>query len=268
MLTDRVTKRKREVDVCIEGHAGGHPVVVSLECRDQRRIADVTWVDAMKAKHDRLPTNALILASRSGFTPEARDAAAAYGIQTFSLSDVDEVDFSALLGLKSSLWAKTVTLTPEKVLVRVRPAPTLAGETVAVKPDNLVYSSGGNELGQIRVLVEAVLKSQRTLEYLLSEGKGDHVWFEMSWDPPRDHLDNPLFMKMIAPEMLREIESIQIKGPCKFEITQFGMRAGRLGDVHLAWGKTEVLGRAALIVATKDTAGVEKLSIKFSGKPE
>lgn len=56
MLTDRVTKRKREVDVCIEGHVGGHSVVVSVECRDHKRIADVSWVDAMKAKHDRLPT--------------------------------------------------------------------------------------------------------------------------------------------------------------------------------------------------------------------
>jgi hypothetical protein len=27
MLTDRATKRKREVDVCIEGHIGQHPVL-------------------------------------------------------------------------------------------------------------------------------------------------------------------------------------------------------------------------------------------------
>ena len=70
MLTDRVTNRKREVDVCIEGHVGQHPVIVSVECRAHKRIADVTWVDTMKAKHARLPTNALILASRSGFTTE------------------------------------------------------------------------------------------------------------------------------------------------------------------------------------------------------
>jgi hypothetical protein len=222
----------------------------------------------MKAKHDRLPTNALILASRSGFTPEARDAAAAYGIQTFSLSDVDEVDFPALLGLKSSLWTKTVTFTAERVRVKVRPTLTLAGETVRVNPDNLVYSSDGKELGQIRVLVETLLKSPVALEYLLSEGKGEHVWFEMSWESPRDLLDNPLFMKKVTPEMLREIESIQIGGPCKFEIKQFGMRAGKLGDVHLAWGKTEIHGGDALVVATKDTAGIEKLSIKFSGKPK
>lgn len=127
LLTDRVTQRKREVDVCIEGYVGGHFVVVSVECRDHKRIADVSWVDTMKAKHERLPTNALILASRSGFTPEARGAAAGYGIMTFSLSDVDQVDFPALLESTSSLWTKSVTVTAEKVLVRVLPIRTLVG---------------------------------------------------------------------------------------------------------------------------------------------
>jgi hypothetical protein len=222
----------------------------------------------MKAKHERLPSNALILASRSGFTPEARDAAAGYGIETISLSDVDEVDFHALLGSTSSLWTKSVTVTAEKVLVRVLPTPTLAGEAVAVMPENLVYSSDGNELCQIGALVEMLLKSPRARDYILSEGKEDHVWFEMAWEPPRDHLDNPLFLKKIDPDTLREIESIQIRGPCKFQITQFGLRRGKLGDIRLAWGKTEILGRDTIVVATKDTAGVDKLSINFAGKPE
>jgi hypothetical protein len=267
MLTDRVTKRPREVDVCIEGHVGGHPVVVSVECRDHKRIADVLWVDAMKAKHERLRTNALILASRSGFTPEARDTAAGYGIQTFSLSDVEEVDFPVLLKSGSTLWTKSITVTAENVLVKVPPTDTLAGETVRVMPTNLVYSSAGTEICQIGALVEMLLKSPRARESL-SEGKEEHVWFELTWEPPRDNLDNPLFMKKIDPDTFREINSIQIKGPCRFEIAQFGMRRGKLGDVHLAWGKTEILGRDAIVVATRDTAGVEKLSINLAGPPE
>lgn len=179
MLTDRMTKRKREVDVCIEGQVGGHPVIVSIECRGQGRIADVSWVDAMKAKHDRLPTNALILASRSGFTPEARDVAASYGIQTFSLSDVDEVDFPVLLGSASSLWTKSFTITSEKVLVKVLSTSTLAREAVAVLPDNLVYSSDGTELGQIGAIVEMMVKSTEARDYFISKGKEDHVIFEI-----------------------------------------------------------------------------------------
>jgi hypothetical protein len=56
MLRDRVTGHEREVDVCIEGIVGGTPVNVCLECCDRARSADVTWVDAMKCKHERLPT--------------------------------------------------------------------------------------------------------------------------------------------------------------------------------------------------------------------
>jgi hypothetical protein len=93
-----------------------------------KRIADVSWVDAMKAKHERLRTNALILASRSGFTPEARDVAAGFGIETFSLSDVDGVDFPTLLRSESSFWTKSITVSATKVRVKVRPTSTLGGE--------------------------------------------------------------------------------------------------------------------------------------------
>jgi hypothetical protein len=221
----------------------------------------------MRAKHERLPTNALILASRNGFTTEARDAAASYGIAPVALSEVDKCDFPTLLGPTSSLWTKSFIIAAEKVLVGVLPTPTLPQETVAVAPENLVYSSNGNELCQIREAVVAALNSLRMRQTLMSEGREDHDWFEMVFGPPRDSLGKPLFLKMIDPETLREIESIKIRGWCKFQITQFGLRGGRLGDVHLAWGKAEVLGGDAIAVATKDAAGFERISISFAGKP-
>ena len=89
MLEDRATGTMREVDVCIEGSVGGQNVIVSVECRDHQRVADVTWVEQLKVKHDRLPTNALILASRAGFTPEAREVARLYeSVAEFGLRDV------------------------------------------------------------------------------------------------------------------------------------------------------------------------------------
>ena len=265
MLVDRVTKRKREVDICVEGTVGGHPVLVSIECRDHRRVADVTWVDAMKAKHDRLPTNALILASRAGFTPEARAVASGYGIQTFDLADIETADFSALFGFGSSLWSKSVTITAAKVLITVTPTDLLSGETVAVMPDNLVYSSDGSELCQVVELVQMLLNSRGARYYLLNEGKVDHAWFEIIWEPPRDHLNNPLFLRKIDPVALREIRTLNIQGPCKFEITEFGMRAGLMGNIHVAWGKTGIFGRDAMVVAT-NSGGARKLSVNFTGK--
>jgi hypothetical protein len=47
---------------------------VSIECRDRRRKQGVEWVEQMRGKHDRLPTNVLVLVSSSGFTRTALGA--------------------------------------------------------------------------------------------------------------------------------------------------------------------------------------------------
>ncbi|MBI3241243.1 MAG: hypothetical protein HYZ49_03010 [Chloroflexi bacterium] len=268
MLEDRATGTMREVDVCIEGSVGGQGVIVSVECRDHQRVADVTWVEQLKVKHDRLPTNALILTSRAGFTPEAREVARLYGIQTFSLDDIESADFKSLFGFDSSLWAKSVTVSANKVTVSVLPMETFAEETVSVMPTNLIYTIEGQEVCQIGELVQKLLSSPRVGDYLLEKGQNDHVWFELDWEPPRDHLDRPLFMKKVDPPVLREIKKIHIQGPSKFQIEKFEMGSGCIGDVHVAWGKTEILGQDTMVVATKDSEGIRKMSVNFAGSPK
>lgn len=265
MLRDRVTKGFREVDVVIEGTVGSLPVVVSIECRDHKRVADVAWVDAMKTKHERLATNALFLASRSGFTPEARRVAEGYGIGVFTLEDVEGTDFAAILGSDGTLWHKSWTLSAGKVSVRVAATPELPAETVATSPDNLLYLQDGTEIGPIKDLVEVLLKSARTRDYLGNHGREDHRSFELVWANPRTHDELPLYLRMLEPNVLREIESIRVAGPCKVEIGSFAMRMGRIGDVHVAWGRTTILGRDAMVVATSSATGEQKLSINFAG---
>lgn len=265
MMRDRLTKRFREVDVVIEGHVGQQPVVVAIECRDQKRVADVTWVDMMKAKHDRLDTHALLLASRMGFTPEAKDVAAKYGIELFTMEDLDTAGIPAILGPGSSLWLKSVSVTAQKVTARVAQVGDLAVETVATSPDNLLYLHDGAELCQVRELVDGLLKSPRARDYLLLEAKEEHKWFEFVWEPPTDHEGHPLYMKKIDPEAFRPVECLRVVGPCKVEIGRFGMRHGQLGSVKVAWGKSTIAGRDALAVATVTPSGEAKLSVNFSG---
>lgn len=265
MMRDRLTKRFREVDVVVEGKVGSQRVFVSIECRDHQRVADVGWVDAMKTKHDRLDTNVLLLASRSGFTQEARDVASKYGIELFTLENVNEKDIPALLGPNGDLWLKSVSITAEKVSVRVAQVGLLAPETVGTVPDNLLYLEDGSELCQIKELVDRLLKSPRARDYLLAEGKDEHRWFELVWEPPSDQQGRPLYMRKIDPEVLRPVESIRIVGPCKVEIGKFGVRHGKIGDVQVAWGKATIAGNSAMAVATKTDIGETKLSVNFSG---
>ena len=105
MLTDTTTGTKREVDVVVSGRVGTS-VTVSIECRDRTRPADVTWVEAMHAKHSRLPSNVLALVSHSSFTPEALRVAAVYGIRCLVLDDIDPAAPDRLFPNERSLWGK------------------------------------------------------------------------------------------------------------------------------------------------------------------
>lgn len=267
LMRDRLTKSLREVDVVIEGKVGNLPVVVSIECRDHKRVADVGWVEAMKAKHERLATNALFLASKSGFTAEALAVAAKYGIETFTLEDVESRDLSSLLGAHGSLWLKTTSVSATKVSIRVAAVAGLTPETVATSPDNLLYSGDGAEIGSVQDLVERILRSRQVAEYLQANAREDHVWFEVVWGGPRSADGRPLFMKKLEPTVLRPAESIRVVGPCKVEIARFGMRGAKLGSVQIAWGKFTVSGQSAMAVATVLPSGEPKLSVNVAGSP-
>lgn len=265
MMRDRLTKRYREVDVVIEGKVGSQPVVVSVECRDHKRVADVTWIDTMKSKHERLDTNVLLLASAAGFTKEAQDVASKYGIELFTLETQESADIPTLIGPTGSMWHKTYELSADKVSIRVAQTGDLPPETVATSPDNLLYLDDGAELCQAKELVNQVINSERVKEYLTNKGCEEHVRFEFIWEPPQDHLGRPLYMMKLDPKVLRKVEAIRIAGPCKIVVGKFGMRYGRLGSVQIAWGKATLGGRDALAVATMTPTGETKLSINVQG---
>ncbi|MEQ1673729.1 MAG: hypothetical protein ABL865_01640 [Candidatus Nitrotoga sp.] len=265
MMRDRLTKRYREVDVVIAGKVGSQKVNVCIECRDHKRVADVTWVDMMKSKHDRLDTHVLLLAASKGFTKEAKRVATKYGIETFSLEAEVDPNIAGLLGPGGSLWHKTYSLSADKVSIRVAATGDLAVETVATSPDNLLYLDDGTELCQLKELVNRMLQTERVRDYFVREGKEDHNRFELMWEPPADHLGRPLYMQKIEPRVLRAVDSIRVVGPFKVEIGRFGIHHERLGSIQVAWGKTIIGGRDAMAVATVDEAGDTKLSINFKG---
>jgi len=266
-MQDRLTKRFREVDVVIKGKVGSQPVVVCVECRDNKRVADVTWIDAMKAKHDRLNTHVLLLASSKGFTKQAEDVARKYGIELFTLEKQGTADMAGMLGPSGSLWHKTYSLYPDKVSIRVSQTGELPVETVATSPDNLLYLEDGSELCQVKELVDQLLKSEPLRDYFVREGKEEHKRFVLVWESPAENLGRPLYMQKLEPRVLRAVEFIRIVGPCTIEIGRFEMHHGRLGTVSVVWGKATIGGRDAMAVATKDESGETRLSINFKGAP-
>lgn len=157
MYTDIATGRSREVDIVIEASVLGHAAVVSIECVDTNRKADVGWIERMKCKHDRLPTNSLVLMSRNGFTSAARKVAQFYNIETVAFDEMTDVKLENLIGTNGSLWWKSITLTPAKVLAKVRKAD--GSEISAVLENNTaVLDSNGELMGTALQLVHWISK--------------------------------------------------------------------------------------------------------------
>jgi len=260
LLRDNITGTEREVDVCIESVVAGHQVRVSIECRDRGRSANVQWVEEMKAKHERLPTNLLVLVSRSGFTKEATRVARSYGIEVISWDAIDANAVERLFGDTGSLWSKVFTLTT-KVVIRVAPTPSLPAENVVALPDNLIYDYNGQEVGPANQLVKLLLNTEHAMQEFGKFGDESHKGFEIRWESAADKDGHPFCLQKLEPFVLRPIEYVRVTGSCNFDISEFRLQHGILGNVRIAWGTGSFLGKEALLVASEDHVSGRKLSI-------
>jgi hypothetical protein len=250
-LIDKITGQKREVDVYIESVVAGHKVVVCVECVDEGRAASVTWVEEMMAKHEALPTNCLVLASRKGFADTAVTKAKALGIQLLHYESLDDSSVDRLFGGANSLWSKVFTLNAEKALMRVPASGIFAGVDVAVAPDTVIHDHKGKPLLTASELVQATLKREEIQKEFLARGDETHKWFEVGFGPLKDERGKPFCLQRLKPKMLRPIDMVIIRGPCNFDVTQFNLHHGKFGDVTVAWGSGMFLGQKRLLVASR-----------------
>jgi hypothetical protein len=263
MLPNRRTGKLREVDVCVEGTVGGTPVVVSIECSDRSRPADVHWVELNKTKHENLATNALILASRKGFTAEAKKLADTYNIQAISLDEVDSADFAEILGNKSSLWLKQWMMHPKRVAITVEATGNLPLEIVTAIADQAIYDRSGNFTGIAAQLVASIMGALHIQEKLLREGSEEHRWFEFGAEYAHEQAGVP-YLEKLEPRCLRRITVVRVSGELQMAIQKFGVRRARLGNAEVAWGNVEVHGGQAVLVASREAGAGDKVNFYAS----
>lgn len=102
MLQDRVTGGQREVDVLVVATTATYQVNLGIEVISWSRAADTPWVEKMRAKHDNLPTDKLILVSESGFSGPAMRKAEFYGIETLTIEEACEADWQLIAALEET----------------------------------------------------------------------------------------------------------------------------------------------------------------------
>jgi hypothetical protein len=164
LLRNRVTGRRREVDVVIQREAAGHTVTVGVEASSTGRPASVTWVEQMIGKHSDLPTDKLVLVSETGFTPQAREYAEAKGVVALAPEDLtsDDPSFVVVNRLRS-IWPKSVVLTPTRaprVAVR-RPDDEL--KWFRAMPDHMLFFGDGSVAGTVEDVVRAFFEGAELL---------------------------------------------------------------------------------------------------------
>lgn len=110
MLLDRVTGEQREVDVLVASTTATFNVNLGIEVVAWGRRADTPWVEKMRAKHDNLPTDKLILVSESGFSGPAKVKAQFYGIEALTIEEACEADWPLIATLEETGVFEVTTL--------------------------------------------------------------------------------------------------------------------------------------------------------------
>ena len=268
MMRDLVSGQEREVDIRIQQTFADHLVTISLECRDWQRKQSIGWVDEMKAKHDRLPTDLLVLVSRSGFTDRAMTRAESSGIQLLTLQEeVDDTSIGRVIGHLQSLLAQLVSLRPNVVSIRMDANDIPAGEadTVRALPDHLVFRTDGSYWGTAKDLVTSFLSSPKLRDEMLPQGNESHTAFVVECRPPsgEDHL--PFCLQANEPGVLCPITGMRIEGQFEIGSDEIQLERAKLGDARVVWGAGEVLGRKTLVVESEDASGEVAMSVAIDG---
>lgn len=264
LMADRRTGGVLEVDVCIEAHVAGADVVVSIECRDHRRKADVEWIHQMRGKHEGLATNVLLLASSRGFSRKAVKTAEAYGIKTFSLEALDGVDFDGMFNNASALWAKTANFEIRKVVIEVPAVGDLAAERVRLEPDHQLYLEDGSCLCSASEYANAWVNHPQVVQRFMRDAQAEHRWFNLGWSETEFESKRRVYVQKLEPLLLRVVDAIHIEGECVFQVGKLGLQRGRLGGPEVAWGRTKLGAKTAFFVATRVGQEAPKGSLTFS----
>lgn len=258
----------REVDIVVEGNFDGEPVVTSIEVIEHGRPAGLEWAEREIAKHRHLPTNRLVLVSKSGFTKTALTAVAAEGGWVSAVRP-EPVEVEGQQVIKS-LFMDLIQL--KQTACRLHVLDPGKGQLLAVGalPDNTIYDADGRELGSALELATEVLGLRRLREKFGREAHNH---------PEREALNSftcgldigalGCHLRAEPAGDLHQIVAIEIEGEFHFVQQELTFALADLGGRRYGSAKAPVLNRPTVWVATTDQAA-EKTTISWrttDGKP-
>lgn len=262
-LFDTQLKLNREVDVVIEGDFDGEPVVTSIEVVERSRPAGLPWVQEMIAKHRYLPTNRLVLVSKSGFTKTAIAAVDAEGGKVQAVTpEIVMVEGKPAI---RSIWSDQIQMTPTMCRLQVfRPDGKLL--LVNVDLNHSVFDDKAIELGNVYELVTETLNLPWVGRYFLTHAHDHPRHFDLkgfNFGFPINQLG--YFLRDDELAELHRITQIHIDGTFTFEQTEVALTMAHLSDKPFASGESNFFGKPAVWVSTSDDSS-QKMMISVRTK--
>lgn len=242
-----------EVDVVVEGRFDGEAVLTSIEVYDRSRPATIHWVQLQVARHRYLPTNRLVLVSKSGFSKNAVAYVTKEGGWVSAVTpEIIEVGGQPVV---RNLKIGRVNLTPKfcKILVE---RPNGVRVTVNAEADNTVFTAERVRLGFAVELIGEALN----LDWV-----GMSLLLEASKDPERDDLTGFLcsltvdslgyYLHWFATDELHHVLEILVGGDFQWIADPLDLTFSKLGEKPFASGEANLFGRETIWVATPDKDG-------------
>jgi hypothetical protein len=266
LLNDLITGKPREVDVCITRVVAGETVCISIECRDSARPAAVGWVEEMFAKHQALPTHYLLLASRNGFTKQAKLKAEALNIGTAHLGELSGETARSIVGVINRIGVRGFRLSCFTTEIR-----TSADQAwVVLAPDDWFGHIDPDEGIAVLLMTADLARVALDDRALLSEFLRDLVHepiqngsFTVEANlPPPAYLLPPDPSSDVKATLARsqEVDRVRVSGSLQFEDSKLSLAAGSLIGADAMWGESSLVGEDVLTVVT-EVEGICRTSV-------
>lgn len=231
MVANRLGGAPQEVDVLIEEPIGQICMLIGVECRDHRRPVTIEWVQQMRGKHEHR-TDKLILVSRSGFTDSAISEARRYGIETMGLLEATKSDWTVIVNRLKEVFVGQFNFHTSKGYAVLAENYGMMEDPI-ISPSEILFSSDGEELGQVGTIARQNLQHSQTAKELMNlfyENRARTQVTASFGAPPNAYLIDSLGIK-------RCVRSIKIEIECEMNMTPVSLQHGLVGTIHVAWGQ-------------------------------
>ena len=183
-LEDSRTATEREVDICIETAIAGHPVLLSIECCDSSRAADVGWVERMTAKHsassDQHP-GTLHLAQVLDKRPQQSRGVRACNSSSTATSL--KTRSRRLLASGQRCGGLTYRLKVTHVVARIRAIAERSAKDLILHPESKIITPDGT--GSAKSMVDLIVDTDQTATAIArANPQPENRFFTLKWSIP------------------------------------------------------------------------------------